>query len=159
MNAMKKQITVNLVEGFRMIVENSHTTMGQYYSDDDWSVTVIGETWDEVFKQYWNIEYNQSMVYPSHYNFEKVKFIEYEDQKLVIESEDISKYSHKTKEEYDVLYKQLVSMPEVTIASEKRQQIHADKKIKEEAEYKEQKKEKDLAELKKLKAIYESDTK
>ena len=53
---MKKQITVNLVEGFMLKVHNNDTCMGQYYHEDNWDVTVIGESWEEVFHKFWTVD-------------------------------------------------------------------------------------------------------
>jgi hypothetical protein len=150
---MKKQITVNLVEGFKMTAHNSHTSMGQYYAEDDWTVTVIGESWAEVFKQYWETEYNESMVYPDNYTFEKVKFIEYDGQKLITESEEISKYDRETKDEYNSLYKNLQIAPEAADAHAARAQKLAAKKEQEKLEHEQEQKQKNMAEFNRLKEL------
>lgn len=79
----KKNVTMISFHNYKATVRNKDTSMGQYYPEDDWSVTAYGETLDELFQNL-AIEFftprDGSVIYPERFKFEIVNVISFIDE-------------------------------------------------------------------------------
>jgi len=90
----KKNVTMISFHNYKATVHNKDTSRGQYYPEDDWSVTAYGEDLDELFKNL-AIEFftprDGSVIYPERFKFEIVNVVSFIDPttgKTVFQTED-----------------------------------------------------------------------
>jgi len=59
---MPVQIEAVIVPGFKLVAHNSCMSMGQYYPEDDWPITVLAEDMDQLEHKYVEKIFNSGIV-------------------------------------------------------------------------------------------------
>lgn len=118
------------------------------YTEDDWSVTLVGSSLEELIKSFWNDKYHSSEINPQYFYFSKVEYVTYEGKNIVVKEGEFDKDTEK-------LYKSKILKSDLRQeALDKRSEILRQRKQKESEEYEKTKKEEELRTLERLKQKY-----
>jgi hypothetical protein len=150
---MRNKELLEVVEGYKITAHNKCYGMGQYYSEDDWNISVLAETLEEA-KIRITEEIFFSNIYIEDFNVYTTKYIEYGEHQIEIPetSKEFERKSESSilKEIFETeLYKKL--------NKEKKERKEKEEKEEKETEenYKKEKIEKEKKELQRLKTKYE----
>jgi len=81
---MREKLEVELVDGLRLTLRNMCVCMGCYYAEDDWELSYVGETKEDLIAAAAE-EVAFSRIHVSIAYLEKVQYLEHGDYKLVLE--------------------------------------------------------------------------
>ena len=119
---MKQEFEI--FEGYNLNVTNYCHCRGHYYSEDDWSIDVFGDSLDEVVRKFWIDEFPLIDLDINEISFSKKTYIIYNNRRVILESESINNSRDILKLFYIDEYS--------TIGRQKKDAIIAEKKLQDE---------------------------
>lgn len=91
---MKTDITLTVLTGVLIEIQNKCSSMGCYFGEDDWQAIGVGETLEEAIIQVANDVERHKGINSDGITFTDVEFVDYDDQYIILKKgQELGQYS------------------------------------------------------------------